>query len=265
MPPTSIADLLKDLGSKEPEEAWVEFLNDYSSLVYQVIRRFEADVDNAADCFQFVCERLIENRSKRLRQFKTDGSALFTTWLRAVVRNLCIDWHRKKFGRQRLFASLSGMTAFDQSVFKLVYERSVPLDEALTILSSDFPNVTETRLAQSSERIETLLTPNQRWILSQHSIHGVSSDDEQFETLVANLPDQQPNPEAQAILNERKRRLVRAVADLSDQDRLLIRLRFEEGLTLEQAARLLGLGNAQRADRQIKEILAKLREVMGSK
>jgi DNA-directed RNA polymerase specialized sigma subunit len=55
------------------------------------------------------------------------------------------------------------------------------------------------------------------------------------------------------------------VADLSDQDRLLIRLRFEEGLTLEQAARLLGLGNAQRADRQIKEILLKLREVMGSK
>lgn len=108
--------------------------------------------------------------------------------------------------------------------------------------------MTETHLAQSSERIETQLTPNQRWLLSQRSIRGISSDDEQFESLVANLPDQQPNPEAQAILNERKRRLARAVADLSDQDRLLIRLRFEEGLTLEQPARLLGLANAQRAD-----------------
>lgn len=38
-----------------------------------------------------------------------------------------------------------------------------------------------------------------------------------------------------------------------------MRLRFEEELTLEQIAKLLDLGNAQRADRQIKEVLARLR------
>ena len=41
--------------------------------------------------------------------------------------------------------------------------------------------------------------------------------------------------------------------------RLLVKLRFEDGLTLDQIAGLLGLGNAQRADRQIKEVLARLR------
>jgi hypothetical protein len=41
-----------------------------------------------------------------------------------------------------------------------------------------------------------------------------------------------------------------------------LRLRYEEGLTLDQAARLTGLGNAQRADRRIREILTRLREEM---
>ena len=35
-------------------------------------------------------------------------------------------------------------------------------------------------------------------------------------------------------------------------------MRFEEGLTLEQVSQVAGLGNAQRADRRIKEILARL-------
>ena len=43
-----------------------------------------------------------------------------------------------------------------------------------------------------------------------------------------------------------------------------LNLRYEEGLTLEQVARLAGLGNAQQADRRIKEILARLREEMSS-
>ena len=49
---------------------------------------------------------------------------------------------------------------------------------------------------------------------------------------------------------------------LSKRQRLLIRLRFEQELTLDQIANLLDLGNAQRVDRQIKDVLARLREVL---
>lgn len=61
---------------------------------------------------------------------------------------------------------------------------------------------------------------------------------------------------------ERRGALDRALDRLSKRERLLVRLRFEQELTLEQIAKLLDLGNAQRADRQIKEILARLREEM---
>jgi len=49
---------------------------------------------------------------------------------------------------------------------------------------------------------------------------------------------------------------------LSTRDRLLIRLRFERDLTLEEIARLLQLDNAQSADRRIREVVARLRQGM---
>ena len=61
-------------------------------------------------------------------------------------------------------------------------------------------------------------------------------------------------------MKERQTALARALERLSKRERLLVRLRFEQELTLEQIAKLLDMGNAQRADRQIKEILTRLRE-----
>jgi len=265
MTPNSIETWLRDLNSPNSEEAWAQFLADYSPQIYQAIRQFEADTDNAADCFQFVCEQLFENRAKRLRKFKGEGSATFVTWLRAVVRNLCIDWHRRQFGRLRPFRAISRLPVFDQEVFRLVYERATPPEECFALLAADFPNTTQTRINESRARIDELLTPNQRWLLArrQHSGNGneIASLD-QPETFLGELTDSLPDPEAQAIANERKRNLEQALAQLQPQERVLIRLRFEQGLTLGKTAELLDLGNAQKADRLIQEILKRLEKLM---
>jgi RNA polymerase sigma factor, sigma-70 family len=257
-----IERLLKDLDSPNPQEAWSEFLSDYSTLIYQVIRQFESDTDNASDCFQFVCEQLIENRSRRLRKFRGEGSATFATWLRAVVRNLCIDWHRKQFGRHRQFRSISRLPVFDQEVFRIIYEHAIPLDESLAILAAQFPNATATRIAESRARIEELLTTNQRWLLANRFKPGNTNGRLGPEDFVPDIEAPQPDPESRVIENQQKQKLNLAIAKLEPNERLLIRLRFEEGLTLDKTAELLGLGNAQRADRQIKDVLIRLRKLM---
>src|SRR4051812_3481547 len=114
---------LERLRSRDPHDAWVEFLENYSALIFQVSRHFESDLDRASDCFQFVCQKLSENQFRRLLSFKAHGPATFSTWLRAVVRNLCLDWRRKEFGRQRRFRSISRLSIFDQELFGCVYER----------------------------------------------------------------------------------------------------------------------------------------------
>ena len=261
MAETPINEMLKQLRSREPREAWDLFLHDYGSLILQIVRRFEHNADQVSDCFQFVCEQLSRDRFRRLRKFKPQGPARFSTWLRAVVRNLCLDWHRKQFGRRRVFRSISRLSAFDQEVFRCVYERDVSVEETMLLLQPSFPDVTAKRMAESRERIEQELTVNQRWRLGARFAQGASGAAATFGSPLE-IPDPRPDPEARALLEEKRATLGRALACLSKGERLLVRLRFEQDLTLEQVAKVLGLGNAQRADRKIKEILTRLREDM---
>lgn len=261
MPPRAIQQILDELTSQDADRAWGDFLEEYSTLIFQVICHFEPDPEKAADCFQFVCEQLIKNRFRRLRQFKIDGPARFTTWLRAVIRNLCIDWHRKETGRPRPFKSISKLSTFDQQVFRLLYERGVSTQEGLRLLIPAFPNATEEKVAESRHRIEKGLTMQQRWLLNTRAARtqevALTTD---LGDVGSNIADPRANPEAQAILREKYDTLQRKLKRLSNEERLLVRLRFEQELTLEQIAKLLNLGNAQRVDRQLKQVLAQLRE-----
>ena len=260
----AIKQLLRNLGSSASHEAWEVFLRDYATLIFQVIHYIETDADKAGDCFQFVCEHLVENRFRRLRKFKVDGAASFPTWLRAVVRNLCLDWRRKQLGRPRLFRSIARLSLFDQEVFRAVYERAHSPEETLVMLAAQFPQVTAEQVAESRVRIEKELSGRQRWLLALHSNQagGGNSTEEVDESAFRNLIDSRPDPEAQFISREAQAKLRLVLGRLSQSDRLLLRLRFEQELTLDQCARLLDLGNAQRVDRQIKELILRLREVM---
>ena len=261
MPPRAIEQILHELPSSVAEQAWSDFLEQYSAQIYQVICHHETDPDKTSDCFQFVCEELVKEKFRRLRRFKIDGSATFSTWLRAVVRNLCIDWHRKQTGRPRPFKSISKLSTFDQHVFQLLYERGVSTEEGLQLLITTFPNATEESLLESKQRIEIGLTPQQRWLLNTRAARAHEAAFlTDFEDERSDIADARANPEAQAINNERYRNLMRKLKRLSDQDRLIVHLRFEQELTLDQIAKLLQLGNAQRVDRQLKQILSQLRE-----
>jgi RNA polymerase sigma factor (sigma-70 family) len=262
MPEEVFDNFLKQISSRNPEEAWALFIDEYSPTILQVVRHLEGDSDFVPDCFQFVCERLIANSFRRLRKFQPGGPAVFATWLRAVVRNLCLDWRRKQFGRRRRFRSISRLPLFDQEVFASFYERGLSSEEGLPLLQARFPGATLAHVAESKERIEAQLTTRQQWLLSVHAGRRAPATNDAFEQVETTLdiPDHRPDPEALALLAERRAGLNSALAHLSKHERLLVRLRFEKDLTLEQIARLLDLGNAQRVDRQIKEILARLRD-----
>jgi RNA polymerase sigma factor (sigma-70 family) len=252
-----IDEILKQLCSRDSHAGWTLFLDENAPLILQVIRHFETDSDTASDCFQFVCERLCERRFRRLRKFKPEGAAKFSTWLSAVVRNLCLDWRRKQFGRHRAFRSIDRLSDLERQIFRLVHERGATEHDAFLTLATKFPGLTSEMVSEAIARVNQTLTTNQSWILRARTSRSLSGDETQPEP--AQLPDTTPSPETLAIIKERNAMLQRSLRRLPAKDRLLIRLRFEEDLTLEQIAKLLGLGNAQRADRQIKQILSNLR------
>ena len=263
MPEKSFNNFREQLNSRDSEAAWDLFLAEYSSTILKVVRHIEHDSDSVPDCFQFVCERLSANSFRRLRKFRDGGPAVFSTWLRAVVRNLCLDWRRKQFGRQRLFKSISRLSGLDQEVFRHLYQKRESFDEALESLRSSFPNLTPAQLVESTARIDRELKPKQRKLLdAQHYQQFSPGTTSLGETDVAgrDVWDPAPNPEAQVVFAQRATALRRALSQLPQRERLLIRLRFEQELTLEQVAKLMDLGNAQRVERQIKAVLEKLRK-----
>ena len=64
-------------------------------------------------------------------------------------------------------------------------------------------------------------------------------------------------------IDEDRQRLEAALARLSARDRLLIRLRYQQNLTLKEVARLARLGDPFRARRRIQAALKLLTEFLG--
>lgn len=260
-----VGGMLRQLRSRDPREGWAGFLDAYSPLLLDVVRLFERDEDAAGDCYLFICEQLCRNGFRRLRRFRTDGPASFTTWLRAVARNLCLDWHRQEFGRHRVFESIARLPALDQEIFKRIFVDGLSADAAHLTLEPKLPGLTLAEVGRCISRIEQSLTPRQRWLLSVRRARGgrgSATGTEDSDEVLERIPGEGPDPESLAALREERAALLGALSRLPDRDRLVIRLRFEQELTLEEVARLLNLDNAQSADRLIREVVGKLRQTM---
>lgn len=254
--------ILEHLGSREPNEAWAAFLEAYSPIIQQVVLLFEREPDHRADCFLFVCEQLSQRQFRRLRRFNPEGKAQFTTWLQVVVRNLCLDWRRKEFGRQRVFQSVTRLSALDQEVFRATFVHGLSPEECFSTLHISYPSLTRQGTDESLGRIRQALTPRQFRLLATRFPKLESLKDELPNGQAApqrQIPDPRPDPEAQSAMREQQGALERALARLPEPERLLVRLRFDQGLTLQEIAQLTGWKDAQTADRRIREVLEKLR------
>lgn len=83
------------------DEAWTAFVRDNSKLILYVARSLGGDHDDVMDRYAFVLGQLRRDDFHRLRAYGNDGRGKFTTWLVVVVRRLCLDHRREKYGRVR--------------------------------------------------------------------------------------------------------------------------------------------------------------------
>jgi RNA polymerase sigma factor (sigma-70 family) len=259
--------VVEELRSSQSREAWAEFLRHYSPLIFHTCQFSTSDADQAADCFLFACEMLSRNHFCRLLRFRPQGAASFPTWLRVVVRNLCLDWRRKKFGRARLFRSIARLPQLEGEVYRCRYEQGLSLDETFLSLCPSFPGLTMQQLVETEAHVRESLSSRQLWLIGARKVRargalqefgvGLAEEDD---ALVLDPVDPRPDQESALANQEQEEHLRSALGKLPAPERLLIRLRFEEGLSLEQIARLMGLCDAQRVHRRIADILETLRK-----
>ena len=261
----TVTDLLERLSSGRVDAAWSEFLARYSPLIKHVIRRLDADEDHATECFIHVCGALSDDGFRRLLSFRPDGPARFKTWLMAVVANLCIDWRRKELGRVRPPVCVSRLPELDQQVFRCIFVRKMSRAHCLEALAAQFPGLTEATVAEINARLFALLTPQQRWQMSLRppTLKPVPSSARSDDDPAWQLATSDPGPNDLAAELQEKRQLQDALSKLPAEQRLLLRLRYEQNLTLAAVARLTGQPDPFRANRQIQAALDMLAELMG--
>lgn len=96
-----LATLLHPSSAADAEHAWERFVAMHSGLILHAIRRSGGTHDETMDRYAFVLEQLRAQECRRLRAWVDDGRSRFGTWLVVVVRRLCHDHHRERYGRFR--------------------------------------------------------------------------------------------------------------------------------------------------------------------
>jgi RNA polymerase sigma factor (sigma-70 family) len=261
----TITELLERLSSGRVDAAWNEFLTRYSPLILHVIRRHGADTDHSTECFVYVCGALSDDGCRRLLSFRPDGPARFKTWLMAVVSNLCVDWRRREQGRPRPLRCVSRLPELDQQIYRCIYLLGMSRRQCVEALVPRFPDLTEAKASEINARLFALLTPKQRWQLSARPLRlkpVLSSAGPEDEDSAWQVAEPGPGPDDVTAELQDQQRLRVALARLPAGQRLLLRLRYEQNLTLADVARLTNQPDPFRANRQIQSALKALTELM---
>jgi len=255
-----VLELLAQLRSPVADAAFGQFLELYSSAILQISGQFAKGHDRLNDCYLFVTEKLSDDNFHRLVSFRPEGSACFKSWFNVVVANLCIDWQRSQTGRPRLFKSILGLSRFDQSVFKYRFQQRLSMDACFETLRGLFPGCNKVQLAGAVARINLSLTPAQMKSLMFQQSKTVSLEEHQGAGHAHEPMSGDPCPETTAEFLQDQERLQQALTRLSPHHRLLIKLRYQQELSLKEVARLTRLGDPFRARRHIQAALDQLTE-----
>lgn len=120
--------LLEAGSAADQERAWADFVRWVTDVVLRVARSLGRDADDVMDRYTFVLDRLRADDCGRLRAYLRPGSGDFTLWLIVVVRRLCLDHYRERYGRPRRAApgGLDPDRAGRRRLVDLVADRTDP-------------------------------------------------------------------------------------------------------------------------------------------
>jgi RNA polymerase sigma factor (sigma-70 family) len=196
--------LLQARTDAERERAWTCFVEAYSKLILHVARSGGRDHDEGMDAFAYVLDGLRAQSFARLRAFTDDGRSKFTTWLVVVVRRLCLDEHRRRYGRPREVEPSS-----------------------------------QSRLEYAVRR----------------RLRDLAASDIELLDLTSN----EPGIDERVSAAEVREMLSAAIDTLAPADRLLVALRFDDGLSAQEIARVLQMPTPFHVYRRLEAVTGTLR------
>ncbi|NNE36277.1 MAG: hypothetical protein HKN13_13645 [Rhodothermales bacterium] len=244
---------------KNPEEAYAELLKRFSPVIIRMIRRFMYDQDEVMEVYTAVCERLRAKNFKALRRFRINKE--ITPWLSVVVANACRDRFRKKRFTSVPQSVIAKLDEREKLVFKYYYQEQYQHDHIVEIVKGKHSmSCSALDVAHALDKIESLLSINKRWHLIQALNQNkamLSLEDLQsfgFEAASSDTTSPKHDPAKTNV-----DRLAVALDQLESEDRLLVLLRFEQGMKASEIADVLAYDNHKYVYTRLRTIVNRLR------
>ena len=154
----------------------------------------------------------------------------------------------------------------EQLVYRYKFEQNLDHDTYLRLLPASHARFGRQQLSDSVARIHALLTPRQRWNLSLQ--RGRNRRVEELTGREGHQPGEivepGPGPDMLAQQEQERDALLQTMSRLTPQQRLLLRLHYQENMPLKDVARVAGLGDLHQARRRIQAALAELERLLSS-
>ncbi len=246
---------------------WHAFVDRYAGLIYSVIRRqlFAEDEDDVRTVFADVLESLYRGK---LAEFR--GSSELSTWLIVVSRGKALDHLRHIQGRRKHPQGWDDLSTLERSVFKFHFVEGLGFEAVIQSLHSAGMRANAETVAHAVLKIEATI--------DKHYLRRLESDAKapalgvvsgrlldymkhmEFEReRVEEDPDEGFTREGIDAMAARVRELL---GDLTDEERDVVRLRYEEGWTAQRIASERGLSGQRKVYTILDGALRKLRRLL---
>lgn len=216
-----------------------------------VCRRYRFGPDDAEEFRSVVHLRLVENDYAALRAW--EGRSSFATYIGVVVQHIALDYRNHLWGKWRASAEAKRLGEVAVELEQLLHRDGKTFDEALSTLAARREGVTRESLHALAAKLPRRAARHREVDLEEAEPYAVTGP-------VA--VEEKIRDDERRIAAERLRRLLAAsFAKLPDDDRLLLQLRFEQGMTVAQIARALQRDQKllyRRIDRLMREIRVEL-------
>jgi RNA polymerase sigma factor (sigma-70 family) len=244
-----MSETLRDSSAKGLEELFLAHLDLLERVIGVACRRHGLSSDETDEFSSTVKTKMIEDGYSVLARF--EGRASMKNYLAVVVERLYLDYRNHVWGKWRPSAEARRLGAQAVELDRLLTRDSLTLAEAEQALRNRFgEEVRREWVEATAARLPMRSTRRQREV-----------DSAVLETRAA-----RESPEADLFVHEAQRRrrdvvaqLARAMTSLSPQDRLILKMRMEDGVGIVEIARLLNLP-ARPLYRRIEAILKGLRQ-----
>ncbi|HEX2061836.1 MAG TPA: sigma-70 family RNA polymerase sigma factor [Thermoanaerobaculia bacterium] len=214
-------------------------------------RRYHLTPDDAEEFGAIVRLRLVENDYAILRAYEQRSS--FATFISIVVQRMALDFRVHEWGRWHSSAEAKRLGPLAIELEQLLHRDGRRMEDAVVLLRGRHEGVTRESLQAVADRLPPR-PPRHR---------DVALDDAS-ESALTRAPDAE-----EPILDADRRRtsarlsdlMSAAIARLPDEDRVILQLRFENGMTVAQIARAFGLDQKltyRRIEKNMREIRREL-------